>query len=312
MLKALGELFKQPYWVVALILGVALIAAPSLTIEKDNWSTHPPTTFVPVYAGALLLVLSVAAFAGSIWERLQIAENATGLDLTRVREGDGILSTIVSGCEIRVIEGRIEECKTEAGMVIALPCNEYFDDECVGDTRSALGAYVNRAFEGQCAEFAGLVRSECARRLPAPEPQRKTDTEEAPSFGAGRCILLQKPLGRSAPIALVSTTTQRAGQGLASRISYLFDGMQELVKCLADARLNEVIMPVLGSGHGRIDPPLALVGLLLAVAEAARYGQGSQRLRSVTVVVFRRDADSSPEVDRALVRRALALVGSPV
>jgi hypothetical protein len=63
--------------------------------------------------------------------------------------------------------------------------------------------------------------------------------------------------------------------------------MQELMKCLADARLNEVLMPVLGSGHGRIDPPLALVGLLLAVAEAARYGQGSQRLRSVTVVAFK-------------------------
>jgi Domain of unknown function (DUF6430) len=262
MLKTLGEIVKQPYWVIALILGVGLIAGACITVEKDHWSSHAPTTFVPVYAGVSLLFLSIAAFSASIWERLRTAENAAGLDLSRVREGGGILSTIVSGCEIRVIEGRIEECKTEAGMVIALPCNEYFDDECVGDTRSALGAYVNRAFEGQCADFAGLVRAECARRLPKAKSQQKTDTEEAPSFGAGRCVLLQKPLGRSTPIALVSTTTQRAGQGLASKISYLFDGMQELMKCLADARLNEVLMPVLGSGHGRIDPPLALVGLL--------------------------------------------------
>jgi hypothetical protein len=33
-------------------------------------------------------------------------------------------------------------------------------------------------------------------------------------------------------------------------------------------------MPILGVGHAGIYKPLALVGLLLAVAEAARYGQG--------------------------------------
>jgi hypothetical protein len=143
------------------------------------------------------------------------------------------------------------------------------------------------------------------------KPQQKTDTQQAQSFGAGKCLLLRRPLGRSASIALVSSTTQRAGQGLASKISYLFDGMQELVKCLADARLNKVIMPILGAGHGRIDPPLALVGLLLAVAEAARYGQGSQRLETVTIVVFRRDASTPASVDPAVIRRALALIGSP-
>jgi len=80
-------------------------------------------------------------------------------------------------------------------------------------------------------------------------------------------------------VALVSTTTQRAGEGLSSRISYLFDGMRALVERLADARLTEVVMPLMGAGHGHIEKPLALVGLLLAIAEVARYGQGSQRLR---------------------------------
>jgi hypothetical protein len=57
-------------------------------------------------------------------------------------------------------------------------------------------------------------------------------------------------------------------------------------------------------------PPLAFVGLLLAVAEAARYGQGGQRLRRVTIIVFKRDDDTPPEVDQVVVRRALALIGS--
>jgi hypothetical protein len=97
---------------------------------------------------------------------------------------------------------------------------------------------------------------------------------------------------------------------LAVRISYLFDGMQELFALLADARLNDVVMPVMGAGHGGIDPPLALVGLLLALAEAARYGPERQRRKKVTIVVFRRTPNDPPEVAPGVIRQTLALVAN--
>src|SRR5690242_6305490 len=103
MIEALKELTKQPYWVIALILGVALIALPSLTVVKDyHWAAHSPTAFVPVAASLGLLVLSAAAF----WFSLS-RKNATnddvgrGLDLTRVKEKNGVVWTTVSGCEMR-------------------------------------------------------------------------------------------------------------------------------------------------------------------------------------------------------------------
>ena len=86
--------------------------------------------------------------------------------------------------------------------------------------------------------------------------------------------------------------------------------MNDLFERLADARVSEVTMPILGAGHGGIGAPLALVGLLLAIAEVARYGQGGQRLKKVTIVVFKKDAESSPEVDNIVVRRTLALIAS--
>ena len=61
--------------------------------------------------------------------------------------------------------------------------------------------------------------------------------------------------------------------------------------------------------HGRIDPALAFVSLILALAEAARYAPGGQPLKRVTIVVFKRDADTPPQVDSLIVRHALALVG---
>jgi hypothetical protein len=311
MIDALKELFKQPYWVIALILGAALVGMPCVTVDKDyRLATHPPNTLLLAAIGGALLILSAAGFAFTLWSKRASDEHnpALGLDLTRVREADGAMWTTVGGCEIRVVEGRVQDFIPELGSAIALPCNEYFDDRCVGDTKSALGAYVNRVFEGQVDAFISFV-DQSKRELGAGILQQKTDGEQSESFGAGRCLLLLKPLGRSLAIALVSTTTQRAGQGLSARISYLFDGMRELVTRLADARLNEVVMPVLGAGHGRIDTSLAFVGLLLAIAEGAQYGQGGQRLRRVTVVVFKRDANTPAHVDRQIVRRALALVG---
>ena len=235
----------------------------------------------------------------------------SGLDLTRVKERDGMMCTSVSGCEIRVVHGRIEDHDGESTTAIVLPCNEYFDDRCAYDTKSALGAYVNKVFEGEVDDFISASKDECRKRLGPGVEQQKTADECCVSFGAGRAVLLQNSLGHKVPVALVSTTTQRAGQGLAAKTSYLFDGICELVARLVDARLHNVVMPILGAGHGRIDPALAFVSLLLAVAEAARYAPGGQPLRRVTIIVFQRDADSQPQVDPVVVRRALALIGSP-
>ncbi len=308
----LKTLFKQPYWVIILILGALLVASPYVTIDKDyHWTTHPPTTLVLVVIGIALLVASMFGFGFALWtkhKRDQAIGN--GLDLTRGKESNGVTWTTVGGCQIRVVDGRIQDHPLDSSTAVVLPCNEYFDDECAGDTKSALGAYVNRTFEGQVQAFVSLVKDECKRKLRPTTVEQETDDERAESFGAGRCILLLKPLDRSVPVALVSTTTQRAGRGLAARISYLFDGMSELVARLADARLNEVVMPILAAGHGRIDPPLAVVGLLLALAEAARYGHGGQRLKRVTIIAFKRDSESPAQVDHNIVRRALALVGS--
>jgi hypothetical protein len=315
MWDALKALLKQPLWIITVVLGTIMVALPCVTIDKDyRWSTHSPSTLWPPAVGIALLLISALSFAYANWADHLSARNAeAGLDLSRVEESKGEMWTTVSGCEIRVVEGRVQDYASAPGTTIVLPCNEYFeyfDDRCVEDTRSALGAYINQVFEGQTAAFISLVKGECGRKLGPPVPQQKTNDESAESFGPGRCVLLLEPLGRSSAVALVSTTTQRAGQGLAARISYLFDGMRELVARLADARLNEVVMPILGAGHGQIDTALAFVGLLLAIAEVARYGQGGQRLRKVTVVVFKRDADTPSQVDRAIIRRALALIGA--
>jgi O-acetyl-ADP-ribose deacetylase (regulator of RNase III) len=308
MANFIAKLLEQPYWVITLVFGVGLVGLPYVTIDKDHLDSHTATTLVPAIVGIGLLLISTAGFAFSVFASATNLASG-GVDLTRVKETDGMLWATVDDCEIRIINGRIDEYSAPDGSAIALPCNEYFNDECAHDPRSALGAYAKRHFEGQIDALLSLAEEECRRVFGQGVQQQKTPDSRAESFGPGRCVLLAKPLGRSTPVALVSTTTQRAGQGLAGRISYLFDGMRELVVHLGDARINEVAMPLLGAGHGGVSAPLALVGLLLAIAEAARYGRG-QRLKKVTIVVFKSDEGRAVRIDPVVVRRALALIAS--
>src|SRR5437016_1140200 len=76
MFAALKVLLKQPYWVIALILGAALVVFPCVTIDKDShWNPHQPSTLWPVVVGLLLLLLSSVGFALTFLQK-----RATGTD----------------------------------------------------------------------------------------------------------------------------------------------------------------------------------------------------------------------------------------
>jgi hypothetical protein len=58
-MDVLKSLLKQPYWVIALVLGVVLIGFPCITVDKDyRWITHSPSTYLLVVVGIALLALA--------------------------------------------------------------------------------------------------------------------------------------------------------------------------------------------------------------------------------------------------------------
>src|SRR2546423_12359752 len=112
MMKNLKELLKQPYWVIALVLGVTLVALPCVRFDKDwHFSTHQPTTYLLVWVGVALLLLSAAAFAFVLLSKraLDGMDIGVGLNLSQVKESDGRIWTSVNSCEVGVVLGRVEE-----------------------------------------------------------------------------------------------------------------------------------------------------------------------------------------------------------
>ncbi len=317
MPDALKQLVSRPYWVIALVIGGVFVAGSciSITVVKDGWSyqAHSPNTYWLAGVGLTLIAISILSFAYGLLRNANLDPLDSAGDGARSpvqKEGERFWIKIGATCELSVVRGRVETVTAE-GAVIALPCNEYFE-HCADHPKSALGAFTRRNFDGQFGPFQNLIHEECRRTIGVGVEQWKTNEARAVSFSPGRCLLLRRPLDRNLNVALISTSVQRAGTGIYSRVSYLFEGVRELTIRMGDARLEEVVMPILGGGNGGLTPQLAFVGTLLAVAEAIRHGAQGHRLCKVTIVVFRPDKPAQAAISDLVIRRALSLIADPV
>lgn len=303
-----SRLTDLPYAVLALLIGAVLIIFPCVDVDKAHFvSSHAPTTMVPIFAGLALVLISATLTAyAAVTSGSSVS---SGLDMSQVGEEGDTLWTEIERCQIRVRSGRIEDYHSIPDAVVVLPCNEYFSDECAFDPRSALGAYAKRAYGSRVDEFVALVQHEAKQVFGNGTQREKREGVHEESYDTGRCLLLLNPLGSQTAVALVSTTTERVGEGLAGEISYLFPAMCAVLTRFAGTRFNEIVMPLMGSGHGGISPARALVGLLLAAAEAVRTFHGRKPSR-LTIVVFRKDNTGPAQVETSVARRALALIST--
>ena len=188
--------------------------------------------------------------------------------------------------------------------LFALPANEFFDDECIHDSNSALGAFVQHHFADRVPDIQSLVQE-----VLADQPHTlvmKTPGQSVASFGIGKCVFLDRPFSSRYRLAMVSVTTQRADVGLRAEPEYIFKSARSLCRLMANNRINRLVVPVLGSGHGGLGGELALVCMLLAFAALRR--DSTHRPEEVKIVVFRHDKSGRPSVPEAKIKEALQFV----
>jgi O-acetyl-ADP-ribose deacetylase (regulator of RNase III) len=189
---------------------------------------------------------------------------------------------------VQVELGRIEDYRPEdRGAVVALPANEYFDDACITDTNSSLGAFVQHHFADRVEEFVEHVNAELVG-LPSqrvPRADRRIDE----SYGIGQAIFLSR-LQAECRLILVSATTERTGIGLRAEPHFLYAALEGIIEVMNERRLNSLTIPVLGSGHGGMPLSIAILFNILAVRSITAEALGVH-LRKVRIVVFEGDAD---------------------
>jgi len=244
-------------------------------------------------------------FRGNLWtnDAAKLMDAIKGADVSSVQQTPDGYSVKLGGMRITVSLGRIEECDCNASdCLVALPANEFFDDECIHDSNSALGAFMQRHFENRIPAIQTLVSDQLAGK--PSEDVEKTPGHVAKSYGIGTCVYLYKPLSLDLRVAMIAVTTQRADIGLRADASYIFEAAETLHRIMANYRLSRLQIPIIGSGHGGLRGEVSLVTMLIAFGELNRR-VSARAIRDVNIVVFKRDAATDASVSSATIRRTL-------
>jgi O-acetyl-ADP-ribose deacetylase (regulator of RNase III) len=206
---------------------------------------------------------------------------------TRPAGSSRAVSLRLGRATVQVELGKIQDYRSEdSRAVIALPANEYFDDDCITDANSSLGAYVLHHFGDGVDEFIEHVLAELASIPSQRVPRAEGRIEE--SYGIGQAIFLSK-LPPEHRLILVSATTERPEIGLRAEPHFLYAALQGIVEMMNKHRLTALTIPVLGSGHGGMPLSIAILFNLLAVRSITAEELGVH-LRKVRIVVFEGDA----------------------
>jgi hypothetical protein len=220
-------------------------------------------------------------------ESLLVSHNAQPGRAVDFTEDDRVVSVSLGRASVRVEVGRIQDYQSsDPRTVIALPANEYFDDECISDKNSSLGAFVQHYFGEPINDFVRQVQTELVgiptQRVPRTE--RRIDD----SYGIGQTVFLNKLLP-DYRLILVSATTERTGIGLRAEPHFLYAALEGIVEALNEHRMNSLTMPVMGSGHGGMPFPIAVLFNLLAVRSIVTDDLG-RHLNEIRIVVSERRA----------------------
>src|SRR5579862_1974220 len=190
----------------------------------------------------------------------------------------------------------------DSGSVVVLPANEFFDDRCFRDDRTAAGAFVGRYFSREGAERLKILVHKELNRRPAQTISTGAGTTLS-SYGVGTCVYLSQPLGQPVRMIFAAIASDRVPHGLRADLSTIFKAVEQ-VKCeLANERLSTLFTPLLGAGKGGVPAEIALMILVSALLEA-RCRDGGHHLREMHVVVFQ-SGDKEPQVPKRKAKRAL-------
>lgn len=301
--QALLDRSRWPVLLLVLMLVFGLLAyyQPSSLRELQFQRTSPPAYGLLAFAGVLL-------FAALFF--FVRPPHAQGRYRAKVIADDNEISVCIGQGRIAITWGRLEEV-SEAdrdSVLVVLPANECFDDECINDSRSALGAFVQKRLQNDQTAFQSALATELMTVT--------SDTPDADGrrrFPLGTGVYLKGPIRADGHHLLVAAATeQRPEGGLRGDLKALFTICRQAYRTARDARLDRVVMPLVGAGHGAVGPARALLGLLLAWCEIFYRDSGYHM--TVTIVVFQSE-DSEPAVSKNDAKELLSIaagVASPI
>lgn len=201
--------------------------------------------------------------------------------------------------KIIVRTGKIEKTNISANLAIILPANEYFDDECINDNRSSLGAFIQSHYPNQELKIKELINNELKEKKYT--LKEKSENKNSKSYGVGTSIILKRPLESKFNLIISAVTKQDSKSGIQSSISALMLASENIQKILIEERIEKIYMPLLGSGHGGLSDKVSLFSLILSFSNYAKIKQNKE----INIIVFQKNKKSKADISKKDIVRTI-------
>jgi hypothetical protein len=290
MTGVLQFLEKARFEVVLLVSGVVLILAAMFKYENNAFHSIPssesPNNFL-VIAGCILLLASLAIYA-----HLELVQKNKAQ--IKIEAKGGAISFCLEKTNFYIRFGGIENIANQihSDAVVVLPSNEYFDDNCIADKNSSLGAYLQANYSNPEKSVKEKI-DEYLRDYPTNEQEKEKGIFQK-SYGIGVAVYFKELLNKPRPICFVSVTTVRAHEGIRARGVYIDTAINSVFDKLMGDRKSSICVPLLGSGHGGLKSEYSLYSMLIALFEISKSRTGNH-LSNVDIVIYNGKANKLSE-----------------
>jgi len=177
--------------------------------------------------------------------------------------------------EILLQIGRIEDKGLYTkNSVVVLPANTSFDDDCITDNRSALGSFFNTHYSNQPEKIKETIIISAKREC------RQINEKE---FELGSTILLPVPFDNLTTVAVSAVTTRHPKDGISANLCAIALTIKNIFEITADKKIDLLIFPVLGSGHGGLDIDTSLNFMLFNINYYIHY---YHHIKNVKIIIY--------------------------
>jgi O-acetyl-ADP-ribose deacetylase (regulator of RNase III) len=209
-----------------------------------------------------------------------------------VRLENGYRLLLSPGRSIDLVFEPIQKARPdwECGAVV-LPANRSFDDACVRDGKSALGAYFQTHFPKHIAEVQSLVSAQLGTQDP--------DSLSEGGYPPGTVVYLDRPLGTPNRVILAAVTEKVAGAGIQADTLSLIASLKSVMRLAVDRRLTKLWMPIMGTGHGGLDFSVALTMIIVQLSNCI-LREGYHSIQRFVLTVHDPDGRRAEQVERVV------------
>ena len=178
---------------------------------------------------------------------------------------------------IKLRIGRIEEISgASKDSAIVLPANTSFVDDCITDCKSALGAFIMKIHPDKILNIQSDINTILS--------QNGHQKDLTGLYPPGTTIVLPTNYNMPAKLLITASTTRIPKIGIIAEPSTVCRCVYKILEITADKKIDELYMPLIGSGHGKLDINDSLL-LIILTLKHYHSNKNFSHIKTVNIII---------------------------